>query len=59
MGKVYADSTINISQEDVFELPEGFDVSFLNCEEDREYEGTAASEDIVDKPIWDDYEDIE
>jgi penicillin-binding protein 1A len=48
MLKVYADSTLFISQEDVFKKPEGFEVS-LDCSDEKYMEG-ADSEDNYDAP---------
>lgn len=53
MLQVYADSTLGITQEDVFEKPEGFDVS-LDCNDD-EYMKDADSEDNYDAPAIFDY----
>jgi penicillin-binding protein 1A len=48
MLKVYADSTLFISQEDVFKKPEGFEVS-LDCSDEKYMKG-ADSEDNYDAP---------
>ncbi len=53
MLQIYADSTLAITQEDVFEKPEGFNVS-LDCNEDEFIEG-ADSEDNYDAPAIFDY----
>lgn len=51
MLQVYADSTLGITQEDVFEIPEDFDLLFLECE-DEKYISESDGEEIYDMPVY-------
>jgi penicillin-binding protein 1A len=55
MLKVYGDPTLGISQEDVFEMPEGFDMSILNCDDSKYIPDSESEEEIIDMPPYLEY----
>jgi penicillin-binding protein 1A len=54
MLQVYADSSLGITQEDKFEMPEEFDMSILDCNEER-FISESEEEEVLDMPPYLDY----